>query len=157
MGASCYAGSTYSSAGAYQFFYTALFQQCRCKQKKAEGNTSQFYCRKQGGFFKNCRLKLNDIDREFESYCRLGKSAQVEAKLDTALANFMEFVVSQQVIDQQILATIKQYSEFVAEATLELKSAATSDAKSTKAYQDSKVLFKESIAAIDKGIQQLQE
>jgi hypothetical protein len=106
-------------------------------------------------FYQRSREHLNNIDEQFESYCTLGREKVVGDKLDTLLISIREFVLSQQVIDQEMVDMLKEYAEFVSERAVDVGDSKTDKAMAKQIYEESKALHKDIIIKLDSKIGEL--
>lgn len=139
------------------YFIQRWFNNADVGKQKQQEIAASFVAESKVNFYKQCRLELNEINIQFESYCIVGMSEEVEITLDSLVAHFTQFVANQQVIDQKILVAVKSYSEYVAEQTFDMKSNKPGAAERKKIFEEGKSLLGESIAMLDKGIQQIQK
>jgi len=123
--------------------------------KKQSEKFGEFVADSKIKFYSQCKEYLNSTDEQFESYCKLGHSKNVEDGLDSTLINFRKFVRKQQIIDQNLINPLIVYLEFVAESSFSISAQNLDREKSIYMYNESQIYLKEVLTLLDNGINKL--
>jgi hypothetical protein len=124
------------------------------KQREVIG---EFIANSKVEFYKDCIIHLNNINEQFESFCKIDQSKENENQLDSMLIQFRKFIAKQQVIDQKVIEPAKAYAEYISEVTFDISSGQPNMAELNKMYNQSQQLFSESYDSLNKSISELQK
>lgn len=105
-------------------------------------------------FYKDAKPKLNKIDVLFEAYCNFQDNASRDG-LDDALADFYTFRKNAQFIADDLLTSLADYNNFVAEKSYEIESESLTSDEVSSIFKDSQVLLQDAMKLIERELNNL--
>lgn len=122
-------------------------------QNKENEVVAEFLANTKVTFYTNCLSQLTLLNEQFESYCKFDQAKQTENQIDSIHLAFRKLILNQQVIDQQVIAPIKSYTDFIAERVFDISTGKHSKEQIQAYFSNSEPLLFEAREMLAKSIQ----